>query len=568
MRFSLAVIPERRYEVTTDSLELGLGDGVTLRSTVWRPRGPGRFPILLIRTPYNRQHGQDHVFAHPSWYASYGFAVVAQDMRGRWGSGGEFEPFLDEAQDGLETVAWAASLPFSDGRVGMTGMSYPALAQLHAAAGDPAPLKAFAPIMAPADPYRDWVFTNGAFALAFNLGWATFIASETARRAADGPAALALLNANADYSTSLNHLPLRELAGREQYAPFYYEWLRHPHYDAYWRSRDASGPLPRVRAPAFTIGGWYDVFLEGSIRAHAAFTSGSEADHARLVLTPWWHAPHGRYVGILDYGEQAGADWLDTSLLRFFAQHLRGDDAYETPAVRVFVTGANRWEHFETWPPIATTTTYYLRSTQRANSLNGDGRLSLEPPENEHPDCFTYEPSMPTPSLGGRSGGAPPMAPVGPADQRPVEMSNGVLVYTSENLARGLLVAGELQFVLHAMTSAKETDWTVKVCDVHPNEEAINLQETIWRTSNGPGGAPPPNEATEFLIPVGNLCHLFRPGHRIRVEISSSSFPHWDRNLNTGNPLGVDSLADRVVATQTVLHERAHPSRLLLPVLD
>jgi putative CocE/NonD family hydrolase len=160
------------------------------------------------------------------------------------------------------------------------------------------------------------------------------------------------------------------------------------------------------------------------------------------------------------------------------------------------------------------------------------------------------------------------MAPVGPADQRPVEMSNGVLVYTSENLARGLLVAGELQFVLHAMTSARDTDWTVKVCDVHPNEEAINLQETIWRTSHGPDGAPPPNEATEFVIPVGSLCHLFRPGHRIRVEISSSSFPHWDRNLNTGNPLGVDSLADRVVATQTVLHERAHPSRLLLPVLD
>jgi uncharacterized protein len=535
---------------------------------VWRPRAPGQFPVLLVRTPYNRQHGQDHVFAHPSWYASFGFAVVAQDMRGRWGSDGDFEPFLDEARDGLETIAWAASLPFSNGRVGMTGMSYPGLAQLHAAAQNPEPLKAFAPIMAPADPYGDWVFTNGAFALAFNIGWATFIGSETARRAGDGGASLALSNANAEFTASLNHLPLRELPGRERFAAFYYEWLRHPKYDDYWRSRDASGALPGVSAPAFTIAGWYDVFLEGSIRAYAAFRTGGAGEHARLVLTPWWHAPHGRYVAGQDFGPEAGAEWLDACLLRFFAQHLRGDDAAETAAVQAFVTGADRWESFDVWPPEVTTTTYYLRAEQRANSLSGDGKLSLEPPKDERPDCFTYEPSMPTPSLGGRSGGAPPMAPVGPADQRPVEMSNAVLVYTSDALARDLFVAGELQFVLYAMTSAKDTDWTVKVCDVHPDEVAINLQETIVRASERPQGAPPPNEVAEFAIAVGNVCHVFRQSHRIRVEISSSSFPHWDRNLNTGNPLGTDSLADRVVASQTVLHERGFATRLLLPILE
>jgi putative CocE/NonD family hydrolase len=560
-----------RYEVTVDdSLELRLADGVVLRSTVWRPRGPDRFPVILIRTPYNRQHGQDHVFAHPSWYASYGFAVVAQDIRGRWTSDGVFEPFLDEARDGLETIAWAASLPFSNGRVGMTGMSYPGLAQLHAAAQNPEPLKAFAPVMSPANPYADWVFTNGAFALAFNVGWATFLASETARRAGDGAGALALVNALADYTTSHDQLPLSGLPGREKYAPFYYEWLRHPHYDAYWQARDASGSLRLVRAPAFSLGGWYDVFLEGSLRAHASFRAGPAGEHARLVLTPWWHAPHGRYVGILDYGEHASADWLDVRLLQFFAQHLRGDDVAEAPTVRAFVTGANRWEHFDTWPPKSKPTIYYLRSKQRANSLNGDGRLSLVPPEAERPDCFTYDPAMPTPSIGGRSAGAPPMQPVGPADQRPVELSNSVLVYTSEELQRDLFVAGELEFVLYAITSAKDTDWTVKVCDVRPSEESINVQETIWRASHVPGAAPkapPPNEVAEFVIPIGSLCHVFQEGHRLRVEVSSSNFPHWDRNLNTGNPLGVDGLADRVVATQTVLHERVYASRLVLPTL-
>ena len=163
------------------------------------------------------------------------------------------------------------------------------------------------------------------------------------------------------------------------------------------------------------------------------------------------------------------------------------------------------------------------------------------------------------------------MAPVGPADQRPVELSNAVLVYTSEALRSDLFVAGELELVLYAMTSAKDTDWTVKVCDVHPSEESINVQETIWRASYVRGGAPrllPPNEVAEFVIPIGSLCHVFLQGHRIRVEFSSSNFPHWDRNLNTGNPLGMDALSDRVVATQTVLRERGFASRLVLPTVQ
>ena len=561
----------RRYEVTVDEgLELRLAEGVVLRSTVWRPRGRGSYPVLLIRTPYNRQHGQDHVFAHPSWYASFGFAVVAQDVRGRWASDGVFDPFAAEGADGRESVEWAASRSFSSGRVGMMGMSYPGLTQLHAASQDPDPLEAIAPIMSAPNPYADWIYTNGAFALAFNVAWATFLAMDAARRLGDGAAELRLVNALAAYPSLYNHLPLRTFPGLEKLAPYFYEWLRHPHYDGYWAARDASGGIGAANVASFSLGGWYDVFLEGSIDAHARFRSGPAGAHAHLVLTPWWHGPHGRYIGELDFGAAAGAEWLDTRVVQFFARHLRDEDVANTPAVEAFVTGANSWQRFDTWPPGTKTTTYYIRSERGANSLNGDGTLTLEPPDDERPDWFTYDPAMPTPSLGGRSGGSSPITPVGPVDQRPVELSRGVLVYTSERLQGDLFVAGKLEGVLYAMTSARDTDWTIKVCDVSPDERAINVQETIWRASYGlEAGLEflPANEVAEFTIPVGSLCHVFRKGHRIRLEISSSNFPHWDRNLNTGHPLGSDTLSDRVVATQAVFHETRYASRLLVPVV-
>jgi putative CocE/NonD family hydrolase len=373
------------------------------------------------------------------------------------------------------------------------------------------------------------------------------------------------------YAELYNHLPLRELPGLEKVAPFFYEWLDHPHYDRYWADRDASGGLKRTEVAAFSLGGWYDVFLEGSIKSHATFRAGHAGEHARLMLTPWWHGPHGRYIGELDFGSGAGAEWLDVRVMQFLARHLRDEDVADIAEVEAFVTGVNRWQQFETWPPAAKAATYYIRAERGANSLNGDGRLTLESPGDERPDRFTYDPAMPTPSLGGRSGGSSPITPVGPADQRPIELSHAVLVYTSDALPDDLFVSGRLNCVLYAMTSAKDTDWTVKICDVYPDEKSINVQETIWRASYGSTtntGFRPANEVSEFLIPVGSLCHVFRKGHRLRMEISSSNFPHWDRNLNTGNPLGVDTLSDRVVATQTVLHDAQYPSRLILPVIS
>jgi putative CocE/NonD family hydrolase len=353
-------------------------------------------------------------------------------------------------------------------------------------------------------------------------------------------------------------------------SPFFYEWLQHESYDDFWKARTAVG-LAESNVASLCIGGWYDVFVDGTIRGHRELRSSKGGDSASLIVTPWWHSPLGRVVGELDFGESAGAGWIGDRLLRFFGPVLQGEDDAEFPRIQAFVTGADRWEtSFDSWPPPSSPLLFHLSARDRANSLHGDGRLKLETPGDEPPDRFTYDPVFPTPSLGGRSCCFPTMAPMGPADQRPVELLNGLLVYTSEPLPEDLFAAGEVHVVLHAATTAPDTDWTVKLCDVHPDGKSINVREGIQRARFAFGGEArtlEPDSVYEFAIALGNVCHMFRQGHSIRLDISSCSFPHWNRNLNTGRRTGQDTMADRIVATQTVLHDTDHPSRLVLPVI-
>jgi putative CocE/NonD family hydrolase len=559
-----------RETVVQETLEARMRDGTTLRADVWRPAGGGKHPVLLIRLPYDKAQGEDLCYAHPAWYARRGFAVVSQDVRGRWASDGEFTPFMHEADDGEDTMEWLEGLPFSNGKIGMYGFSYPGHTQLQIAVRKPPGLRCMVPAMTSADLYEGWAYNNGAFALAFNGSWATFLADDVARRRdPDLEPTLAAMYAKVnDYYW---WLPLTAIPNLTPGSPggFFSDWLAHETKDEYWTRWDVTGRLPEVEVPALMVGGLYDVFLEGTVGAYQGIRRGPRSADTRLMIGPWYHMPWLPAFGEVDFGPEA-RNVVDQHQLAFFDQWLRDGDGVKGDRVRAFVSGANRWSGFQDWPPPSEPWTLHLRARSRANSISGDGYLSEETPgSSEDPDTYSYDPATPNLSRGGRSCCLEFAAPMGPMDQRPVESWNSVLVYTSEPLPKDRLVAGMIRAHLFAATNQADTDWVIKVCDVDPAGRSINIQESIQRARFAGGtdrARPiPAGKVTEFVLDVGTCAHLFQAGHCVRVQVASSHFPHWDRNLNTGNPVGSDRLADRKVAIQTVLHDAAHPSRVVLP---
>ncbi|ABG05311.1 peptidase S15 [Rubrobacter xylanophilus DSM 9941] len=552
-------------------------DGTVLYADVYRPSSGGPFSVILMRLPYDKTQAQSLTYRHPAWYAARGYMVVVQDTRGRWRSEGEFYPFAHEAEDGYDTAAWAASLPRSNGRVGMYGFSYVGATQLQAALGRLPGLRTICPALTGSQYYEGWAYNGGAFALAFNASWATMLAMDDARRAGDGPATRRLNAAFLGAPGFYGHLPLSEyppLKG-SGYGGYFFDWLAHPSYDGYWRRWSVDEDYSRIAVPALHVGGWYDVFVGGTVRNFEGLRRSAGSAEARsaqkLLVCPWYHLPWTPLTGAADFGKEA-RNVVDGWQLRWFDQFLRDEDTgvLDAPAT-VFVMGENRWEDYGAWPPEGTEPRdYHLRSGGAANSRYGDGRLDEEPPGEEPPDVYTYDPLVPVASAGGHSCCFPVVAPMGPADQAAVEVLNGVLVYTSAPLQRDLTVLGEVTLTLHAATSAPDTDFTAKLCDVSPDGRSTNVQEGIVRARyrdslSGPRPVPP-GEVREYRLSLGPTAHTFRAGHSLRLQISSSDFPQWDRNLNTGGPPGRESAAEARVATQVVLHDRAHPSRLTLPV--
>jgi uncharacterized protein len=558
--------------ITQENLEAKMRDGTVLRADVWRPSTGGKHPVLLMRLPYDKSQGEDLCYAHPSWYARHGYAVVVQDVRGRWASSGEFIPFASEGDDGEDTMTWLASLPFSNGRIGTYGFSYPGHTQLQIAARKPEGLRCMIPAMTSPDLYEGWAYNNGAFALAFNASWATYLADDVVRRR-DPDQEPILAGQYANMNDFYWWLPLTAIPHLGPGSPggFFSDWLEHETKDEYWKKWDVTDKLSAVDVATLSVGGLYDVFLEGTMTNYREFRRGRRANDAQLVIGPWYHMPWMPAFGDVDFGPEA-RNQVDQFQLAFFDQWLRDGDPPKVARVCAFVSGDNRWQDFEDWPPASKPWSLHLRAKSRANSISGDGYLSEETPgSSEAPDTYSYDPGAPVLSRGGRSCCLDFIAPMGPLDQRPVESWNGVLVYSSEPLAKERLVAGSIRAHLFAATNQPDTDWVVKVCDVDPAGRSINIQETIVRARFAGGtdrSRPiPAGKVTEFVMDVGTCAHVFKAGHRVRVQVASSHFPHWDRNLNTGNPVGTDRLSDRRVAIQTVLHDSAHPSRVELPVL-
>jgi uncharacterized protein len=549
-------------------------DGVELAADVYRPAGGGRHPVILMRVPYDKRYAQTNTFRHPSWYAAQGYVVVVQDTRGRYASGGEFHPFEHEAQDGYDTVEWAGALPCANGRVGMYGLSYAGATQLQAALLRPPSLRAICPGITSAQYYDGWAYRGGAFALAFNVFWSTFLAYADARRGGRAQAADALARAIGPTMERCVHLPLTSLPLHGE-APYYADWLAHPSYDDWWRRWSIDADYARIDVPALHIGGWYDIFAGGTVANFRGLRDGAGSAGARaaqrLLMGPWHHEMQASGS---ELGHAADTDGvIDTWQLRWFDQFLRDEDTgvLDEPEAHVYLLGGGRW-HAGSWPAQdAREQRLFLRSGGSANSRLGDGRLSPDAPGAEPPDVFVYDPLSPVPSAGGTSCCVPSLVPMGPSPQCAVELLRDVLVYTSEPLDRDLTLIGEVTATLYVTTSAEDTDFTVKLCDVAPDGRSVNLVQGILRGRYRDGfEAPKPLEpfaVHELRIELGPLAAVLAAGHRIRVQVSSSDFPLWDRNLNVYGPLAELGVCDAQTATQSVLHDADHPSHVSLPVV-
>jgi len=550
-------------------------DGVRLSADVYRPNRPGPHPVIVIRVPYSKAHAQTIAFAHPHWYAARGYIVVVQDTRGRHASEGEFEPWHHEGVDGYDTVEWAASLPDANGHVGMYGFSYAGTLQLQAAALRPPHLRTIVPAFASLDLYADWIYPGGALSWAFLASWCPGdFAAESARRFGDAALEEQLSTSARRLPDSYWHLPIAEFPDLpSRAAPYFHDWLAHPGRDEFWEQLDAEAILAAVELPALHIGGWMDVFVDGTLRNFSTLASADVAEQ-RLVVGPWMHMPWTPWI-VPEGDDAAGFGDVDRLQLEWFDRWLKPDDSQPgEPAdpVWVFTMGAERWTNLPAWPQSAEATPWYLHSIGRANTRFGDGTLTLELPAYEECDTFVFEPKNPAPSLGGRSCCDPTLAPIGVFDQRPVEGRRDVLVYSSAPLEEGIEVRGGVTLVIWAASSAVDTDFTGKLVDVHPDGRALNVVDGIVRARHREPGGPEvllePDAIYRFELNLGSASWRFAPGHRLRLEVSSSSFPRYSRNANSRVHPNNARFSDFRVAVQRVFHDRDHPSALLLPLVE
>ena len=549
-------------------------DGVTLRADIYRLAGDGPFFVLLQRTPYNKDNTA--VFARKA--AARGYMVVAQDVRGRFASEGEWYTFKHEINDGYDAVEWAAALPHSNGKVGMFSGSYVGATQWLAAISHPPHLAGICPIVTASNYHENWTYQGGAFEQWFNESWTSSLAQDTfnrriteARNAMVGSKIL-----------PLNQYPLFNLdlgPGSADYthklAPYFQDWLDHPTYDSYWKQWSIEENYANIQVPALTITAWYDIFMGGSLRNYMGMKANAGTEAARkgqqLVVTLGGHSGWGRTIGEVDFGPDAPfdeneitLDWYDYLFLGKQNQFASGKP------VKIFVMGENKWRDEEAWPlERAKQTRYYLHSAGKANSATGDGALSIATAATETANKFVYDPANPVPTVGGPlCCDAVHLAP-GPRDQKEVESRPDVLVYSTPPLDTDVEVTGPVTLDLFAFSSAVDTDFTAKLVDVWPNGFAQNLTEGILRASYRESTTAPkpiiPGKVYEYKIDLWSTSNVFLKGHRIRLEVSSSNFPRFDRNLNTGKSASTSAVF--VKATNTILHDAAHPSALLLPVV-
>jgi putative CocE/NonD family hydrolase len=521
-------------------------DGTALAADVFVLDDRHRRPVLLLRTPYSR--GDARSALDPVAIARRGWTFVIQDVRGLGDSEGEFVPFLQEIADGEDTIEWCASQPWSDGRVAMCGGSYLGATQwLAAVSGHPA-LQAIAPTFT-ADDYRDgWTYEGGAFAHGFVTPWATNFAASS-RDAAVAARARAM---GADWH-ALVRRPLHANGVADVFPP-YATWVD-AHDDAYWNAVSVQRRYGELDVPAFHVGGWYDTFCEGTIRNYVGMSTRAPSDRARrlqrLVIGPWTHhAMWARVQGDLDFGLEADRTGdMRPALLDWLQQAIDGEEP--AGGVAIFVMGENRWVELESWPPPSRPLRLYLGGEERANGPEARGRL-LPRAADGAVQTFTFDPGDPVPTVGGR--GIDPVVPTaGPMDQREVEERGDVLVYTSDPLPEGLTIVGLVTASLEVSADAPGADVAVKLCLVEPDGRSLNLVDSIRRDAYVPG------RPRRVELDVGTTAVAVPAGGRLRVQVSGSNFPRFDRN---------PSIVAAAVAELFLHSDATRPSWIEVPVAE
>ena len=549
-----ALCAQPKPVVTLLDVSVPMRDGVRLSANVFHPAAQGRTPTILVRTPYGK--GEEILPTYQT-FVDHGYAVVVQDVRGRYESEGEFRPLTQETADGDDTLNWIARQSWSDGKIGMIGGSYLGIVQWKAALANNPHLKAISPVVSGYDDYRDRFYsTGGAMKLGYRLEWM----AENVKVPGFSP----------DFGRFVWRLPLRtaDRAATGDTWEVYQEALEHPAFDSFWQAVSTREQLQKVRVPVFSFGGWYDNFVQSDLEAYAALRKTSVAN--RAVVGPWPHNMSYQFPGV-SFGPDSAVP-VRLLQLQWFDHWLKGKDTplFTQPPLKIFVMGANRWREEREWPPEASRAeSFFLESGGRANSSGGDGRLGPKPRRHDTEDRFVFDPLNPVPTRGGAVCCNPKVFPWGPMDQRQVEQRNDVLVYTTRPLKKDLEAIGPVSVVLYAATSAKDTDFTAKLVDVFPDGYARNLTDGIlrlrYRRSLDRPVPAKEGEVYRIAIDAGVTSNLFQKGHRIRLEISSSNFPRFDRNPNTGAPNADETRL--VKATQTIYHDPEHPSELRLQVM-
>jgi uncharacterized protein len=562
--------------ITQNGVPMKTRDGVTLYSDIYRPKAEGKFPVILMRTPYDKSVSGTAASAYQ--IATHGYVVIIQDVRGRYTSEGDWYPFRHESSDGYDTIEWAAALPSSNGKVGMMGGSYVGATQMLAAIAHPPHLAGICPVVTASNYHDNWTYQGGAFEQWFDQSWTTQLATNTLWRliAKNTNALLGALTLPLTHYPAFNNAALPAGAdATAQLAPYYLDWLAHPDDDAYWKQWSIEEHFSDIQVPALHIGGWYDIFLAGTLRNYMGIKAHGGTEEARkgqrLLVQIGGHAGFGRRIGDVEFGDESLKFPSTDVVIAWYDYLFKGvQNEFATVPVHLFVMGENKYHQESDWPPPeGKLTRYYLHSGGSANSLHGDGGLSAMPPKRETPDKFTYDPANPVPTIGGSLCCDAAHYEPGPRDQRPAENRNDVLVYSTKPLAEDMEISGPVTLELWASSSAVDTDFTAKLVDVSPGGFAMDLTDGILRMRYRDSQEHPqlmnPDQVYKISLDLWATANVFKKGHILRLEVSSSNFPRFDRNLNTGAEQATSR--EFVSATNTILHDAEHPSVLLLPVI-